>query len=230
MYGYQGDGLTTEHYSGWRLDPGIQAALKAGYDTIRSRRPDLNVDYRIMVCLWAARQAFRLSGDFLECGVHTGIYSRAIMEYLNDFWAASGKTLWLLDTFNGIPQDQVSQHNAGMNRKYADNVYPEVAKTFSQFQNVNIIQGAVPETLRQVEGDGLGNPSLAYVSIDMNNPIAEKAAAYWAWPRMVPGAIMLLDDYGFRAHAEQRRALDDWAGAVGANILPMPTGQGLMVK
>lgn len=57
MYGFQADGLTSEHFSGWSQAANFQAARKAGYDTIRSRRPDLNVDWRLHVCLWAAEQA-----------------------------------------------------------------------------------------------------------------------------------------------------------------------------
>lgn len=234
MYGFQGDGLVTEHYAGWAQTPAFKAARKAGYDTIRSRRPDINVDWRLQVCLWAAKECMRRPGHFLECGVHTGIYSRAILEYLGEEWRQSGKTMWLLDTFTGIPVDQLSdreRQNERMNRKYDGDIYQEVSNTFSQFENVKLIQGKVPETLYKIDGIGWGRvPKLAYVSIDMNCAYPEVEACKWAWPRMVPGAIMVLDDYGFRAHKAQREALDAWAADMGIGILALPTGQGLVVR
>jgi hypothetical protein len=41
---------------------------------------------------------------------------------------------------------------------------------------------------------------------------------------------MLLDDYGWAAHAAQKRAWDAWAAQAGVMILALPTGQGLVQK
>lgn len=44
------------------------------------------------------------------------------------------------------------------------------------------------------------------------------------------GAVVVLDDYGFRAHIVQKLALDGFAKSRGVAILPLPTGQGLIIK
>jgi len=46
---------------------------------------------------------------------------------------------------------------------------------------------------------------VSYLSIDMNCVKPEIAAAQFFWDRMVSGGIMVLDDYGFRGHIEQKR-------------------------
>jgi hypothetical protein len=64
----------------------------------------------------------------------------------------------------------------------------------------------------------------------MNCAPPEVAAAEFFWERLVGGAIVLLDDYGFPGHEAQREALDGFAAAKQVKILCLPTGQGLIVK
>jgi hypothetical protein len=66
--------------------------------------------------------------------------------------------------------------------------------------------------------------------MDMNVAEAEIAAAEFIWPKMVPGAFMLLDDYGWQSHVNQKHAFDGFAARHGVEILSLPTGQGLLMK
>ncbi|MFO1034700.1 MAG: hypothetical protein U1E15_11695 [Hyphomicrobiales bacterium] len=56
---------------------------------------------------------------------------------------------------------------------------------------------------------------IAYVSVDLNNAPAEQAVIECVWPRLSPGAIVVLDDYGFTAHAEQYVMWNDFARSKG---------------
>src|SRR5438105_4140462 len=67
---------------------------------------NLGIEWRVYVCCWAAMHAKNLPGDFVECGVNTGIMSLAVCDYI-DFNSTS-KNFWLFDTFEGIPQSQMS--------------------------------------------------------------------------------------------------------------------------
>ncbi len=44
------------------------------------------------------------------------------------------------------------------------------------------------------------------------------------------GALVLLDDYGFYNHIEQKKAFDIFAKKKNVEILTLPTGQGLLIK
>ena len=83
----------------------------------------------------------------------------------------------------------------------------------------------MPETLRLIDLH-----VFAFVSLDMNCVRPEIAAAEFFWPKLVSGGIMLLDDYGFSAHIDQKDAFDLFATRIGVQILSLPTGQGLMIK
>jgi hypothetical protein len=47
---------------------------------------------------------------------------------------------------------------------------------------------------------------------------------------LTDGAVIVLDDYGWRKHEEQRVAFDDFARQRGVQVLALPTGQGLIFK
>lgn len=226
---YNQDGLATQHNADFMRDARFLEAYRVGME---NGRPGTQVEWRVHVALWCATQAMRLEGDFVECGVHTGILSGAVMTWL-DFARHVTRKFYLFDTWQGIPAEQVSEDERRfgvleMNRKYqnGDALHADVVKKFSRWPNAVVVRGRVPDSLAAMEASG----KVAYCSIDMNVAAAEMAAADFLWPRLVPGAFMLLDDYGWAAHVNQKKAWDAWAQKTGVMILALPTGQGLVIK
>jgi hypothetical protein len=64
----------------------------------------------------------------------------------------------------------------------------------------------------------------------MNVMIPELAAIEHFWDKLVPGAAVILDDYGWLAYVKQKHALDQFTAGKGVKILTLPTGQGLLLK
>jgi hypothetical protein len=186
-----------------------------------------HIEWRVHIILWASGIGLRLEGDFVECGVNTGIFSLAIADY-HDF-ASSGRKFYLFDTFCGTPEEQMSDEEKEKRLRDNEFLYPDcydLAKSnFAPYPNIELVRGRVPETL---EGAGIGK--VAYLSIDMNVAEAERAAIEYFWDRLVPGAPVVLDDYGWVTCEMQKAALDDFAAGVGTSIATLPTGQGLMFK
>lgn len=58
----------------------------------------------------------------------------------------------------------------------------------------------------------------------------EIAALEFFWPRLEPGAMVLLDDYAFPGLDAHRVAMDTFADAHDVAIACLPTGQGLMIR
>jgi hypothetical protein len=100
-----------------------------------------------------------------------------------------------------------------------------VVRTFADYPGARIIRGTVPETLPQV-----GASAVAYLSIDMNCVGPEIAAFRHFWPLLSPGALVLLDDYGWAGHEPQRDAFDALSRELGFQILSLPTGQALVSR
>lgn len=186
----------------------------------------MDMRWRYYIVCWMADYIKHLEGDFVECGVYKGGYSLAVMHYVN--FNQLNKVFYLLDTFEGLDPKYASKEEieSGLLNTYAHYlpVYESVKKTFNSY-NVKIIKGTVPETLPQCSPD-----KICYLSIDMNMKEPEIAAANYFWDRLVPGAVMILDDYGFAAHIEQKLAFDEFAREKGVNILSLPTGQAIIFK
>lgn len=228
-FAYFADGLATQHSCAFLRDRRFIDAYRAGIATLGRDGESMHIEWRVHVALWAAQQAAAREGDFVECGVNTGILSRAIVQYL-DFARMAPRRFYLVDTFRGIPIEQYTapERERGIDRAI-DGAYKEtlqqVTASFASFPNVVIVPGIVPHVLPLVVPE-----RVAYLSIDMNAALPEIAAARHFWPRLVSGGVMLLDDYGWQGHDVQKRAFDDFAAERNVPILQLPTGQGLVVK
>lgn len=220
---YQQDGLATEHNADFSRDARFVRAYTLGRATGSWRGRE--IQWRAYVACWAAEHASRLPGDMVECGVYRGGLSRTVIEYVG--FGRLPKTFFLLDTFCGIPEDRIlpEEHRLGRGLERYEECYEDVVRTFAHYPNVTIIRGPVPDTLSQVTTE-----RVCYLSLDMNSAAAETAALEHFWDKLVPGAIVLLDDYGFRDYAPQKYAMDAFAAERGISILSLPTGQGLIVK
>jgi len=217
---YAEDGLMARRLANFLRSDKFTAAYTAGKSTGSWEAMELR--WRVFVACWAAGHAKLIPGDFVECGVNRGGISRAVMEY-TDF-SNIDKRFYLLDTYSGIPLS-MKRSAAAVAYTYSE-CYEEVRKTFSQFPNVRIIRGVVPETLSSVDSD-----KIAYLSIDMNCAAPEIAAAEFFWDKMSPSGVIVLDDYCYSEHhILQQKAFDEFAKYRGTEILPLPTGQGLIMK
>ena len=222
---YNQDGLATVTNCDFLNDPRFQEAYRLGEQT--GSWQDAKIHWRVHVLCWAADRASRLEGDFVECGVNRGGFSRAIMHFVD--FPKLGKTFYLLDTFRGLEDRLVSdaerKRGIGVGKWFQyKECYEEVCKTFEGFP-VIIVRGVVPETLPQVK-----TAKVCYLSIDMNCAAPEIAAAEYFWDKLVSGAVIVLDDYGWGGHEEQKLAFDSFAARKGVMVLSLPTGQGLIFK
>ncbi|HMO78949.1 MAG TPA: TylF/MycF/NovP-related O-methyltransferase [Candidatus Paceibacterota bacterium] len=183
--------------------------------------------WRIHTLCWAAKHASKLDGDFVDCGVHTGIFARAVINYID--FNKTNKKYYLLDTFEGLDERFSSkkemERNKSMSYEDRKNLFEDVKKTFEKF-NVEIIKGAIPETLELVKSQ-----KICYLSVDMNCVQPELAALNFFWDKMVSGGIIIIDDYGYaNSHNEQKSGHDEFARSKGIEILSLPTCQGLIIK
>lgn len=227
-WSYDQDGLKTNHNCDFRRDPKFQAAYQRA---LEGAPIPYEIHWRAHTCVWAALQGLNIEGDFVECGVYTGFYSRIVCSYL-DFAAHKDRHFYLLDTYTGIPDvsfsEEESRHRTRWKRHYsriAADYYEHTKSQFSDVPNVTLVKGIVPDTLHQVPSE-----KVAYLSIDMNTVAPEMAAGEFFWPKLSPGAFIVLDDYGFRTHRPQKIAWDAFAKERGVQIFHLPTGQGLLMK
>ena len=129
-----------------------------------------------------------------------------------------------LSTLSGHEKAYAIEHNES---NYHEDVYALVQQRFAKYPNVHLVRGAVPDVLTTLDNI----QSVSYLSIDMNNAPAERAAVEYFWTKMSKGAICVLDDYAFgKKYEPQRVVLDEFARDNGFTILTLATGQGMFIK
>jgi O-methyltransferase len=190
----------------------------------RNLLPIPNWHWNLGTVLWALQQVRDLPGDFVELGVFKGHTTLFAAEYL-DF--AEWPRRWILyDTFEGIPDDQVDAGWSQTNQVYKGTFsYEEVRDRFAHIPNIEVIKGRVPEALV-----GTCPEVISFLHMDMNNATAEIAALDSLFDRLVPGGVIVFDDYVWNVSRAQHRAESAWFAARGLVVLPLPTGQGVFVK
>ena len=197
-YGYTRDGLFTMNNDHFRRDEAFRAAYARGVEASRGVEP--NMEWRVHVALWAASTASRATGDFVECGVTAGFVSSAIMQSLD--WRNSGRKFYLFDTFSGPVLSQYSPQEIERGRaetaksalaagSYVTDI-ERVRANFSEWPNALVVQGTVPDILATLNFE-----HVAFLHLDMNCALPERAALEFFWSRLSAGGIVLLDDYAY---------------------------------
>jgi hypothetical protein len=233
---YSGDWLAVWHKNvDFLTDERFVSAYRRGMDSghhigrLPGSSQDLHIEWRVHVLLWAAAHAAKLEGDFVECGVNTGIFSLAVCQYL-DFNRLTEKSFYLFDTFSGIPAEQMTAAERGLGRLEESRInysecYDLARRNFAPYERAVLVRGKVPDTLASVAIE-----RVCYLSIDMNIAEPEIAAMAFFWDKLSAGAPVIFDDYGWAAFRPQKEALDRFAAGKGVEILTLPTGQGLLLK
>lgn len=219
---YCADGMATIHNTA-ALDEG---RFKEGYALVKSTGawPGCEMPWRAYVICWAAQKAAGLKGDFVECGVNQGGYSRLAMHYIG-FDLMPDRQFYLLDTYCGTPDSSYSPGEDPSIRHTFGECYEHTRNVFRAFPNAHLVKGLVPDTLTEVPSN-----AICYLSLDMNVVKPEIAAAEYFWDKLVPGAPVILDDYNWIGYENQKAGFDAFAKERGISVLSLPTGQGLMFK
>jgi hypothetical protein len=179
---------------------------------IRAVGADRGIRWRVHTILWAASSAAKLDGAFVQCGTGRGFIASAICDYLD--WV--DRPFYLYDTFEPTTHAQLGAVDA--------NNADEVRANFAQWPGVRLVVGELPGTLTDSPG------RVAFLHVDLNHVPAEQAIVRHFWPKMVPGAVLVYDYYGFLGFEPSRRGADELSRELGFSILASPTGQGIVVK
>jgi hypothetical protein len=226
---YKLDGLATLHNCDFISDPRFSAAYQRGV----AGTPDQDYHHgpwRAHVAAWAADTAMRREGDFVECGVYLGFISALVMTYVDWNNTAGDRRFLLIDSYEGVSKslltaDELASGRADQYGKAYVDTYARAKENLSHFKNTELIKGFVPDILPEAKTE-----KIAYLHIDMNSATPEIAALEYFWDKLVPGALILLDDYAYVGYKPQLLAMNALGEKLGFSVASLPTGQGLIVR
>lgn len=167
-------------------------------------------------------EARRIPGDLVECGVWRG--GNLALAGLVNAQSGSKRRIWAYDTFAGMTAptefDQKATSNLDTAKKFKEldrdshNEWcyasrEDVVSNFGTVVGANaqlkVIQGPVQETLLQPENLP---DRIALLRLDTDFYDSTKTEMEILYPRLQPGGILIIDDYGEWAGA--RKAVDEY--------------------
>lgn len=173
-----------------------------------------------------ASNALRLPGEFWECGVYKGGTARLLADLLAESTRPDGQsaTLRLFDTFAGMPEadGKLDVFEAG---EYSDTSVDAVRAVVGHPDLAVFHPGFIPDTF-----DGLNDSRIAFAHVDVVLYHAIRDCCEFIYPRLVPGGILLFDDYGIAACPGARKAVDEYFADKPEIPVVLPTGQAMVIR
>jgi O-methyltransferase len=177
--------------------------------------------------LFALHEALRylsaagIAGDFVEAGVWRG--GSSMMAALTLAQLGDHRRVWLYDTFEGMPEPRAddvkwtgesaaselgeASKTAGARNTWAyatiDDVRMNMARTGYPTELVTYVKGKVEETIPNQAPD-----EIALLRLDTDWYESTKHELEQLWDRLVPGGVLIVDDYGHWQGA--RKAVDEF--------------------
>lgn len=109
-----GDEMATTRYVAFMHDDKFKSSYEDAFLLIDKKTTDsirmTNVYWRAHIVTWAAKQAIKIEGDFVECGVWWGFLSKIICDYTN-FEQFKNKKIYLIDNW-GNPKKENFDHES----------------------------------------------------------------------------------------------------------------------
>jgi O-methyltransferase len=177
---------------------------------------------RCYVLVAFARYARHLSGDFAECGVYRGGTALLLRRVLGN----TDKTLYLFDSFQGLPNENPNHDNYYRRGDFCNPSVDSVRNLLKHFvSTIEIRQGWIPDTFAGLEKKRY---AFAHIDVDLYQPTIDCCKYFYS--RLVPGGVMVFDDYGFPACRGEKDAVDEFFADKLEVPIVLPTGQALAIK
>lgn len=160
-----------------------------------------------------------------ECGVGDGLTAHIAATQLREE-ALDGFSLHLYDAWAPMRVEALTASEAPNAGTYdALRVERTRRNLIGHAAHLRWHPGYVPETF------GPDAPEvLHWMHIDLNSSAATTEALDFLWPRLVPGGVVLFDDYGWRQYADTKAAVDAFFSSRPGSLMPLPTGQALYFR
>jgi O-methyltransferase len=200
-----------------------EAFVKSFEKNVRTAQ-EKSLLWRIHTLAWAANHCLSVDGDYVECGVWHGFSMAVVADYIN-FATLQDRTMYLYDTFVGIPDDYNTENRSNAVYENEPDLYEKCVKRFSVYPNAKVVKGAVPASFEESSPE-----KIAFWHIDMNSSKSELEALEHLYDRVVPGGMIIFDDFGWSGYDRQAWAEIDFMKKRGHHVLEIPTGQGVVVK
>jgi len=170
-----------------------------------------------LFALWQwASYARSLPGCLAEVGVYRGGASYLMASI------SPQKEIHLFDTFSGLPEADMDRLPKGA---FHNTSVKQVRDLLSPFEQVFIYEGFFPDTAEGFPPD----KKFCLVHLDGDLYPTTKDGLEFFYPRLVPGGVIVLDDYLTR-HQGVTTAVDEFVASGSLPAIVSAAGQSVIIK
>ena len=197
-----------------RRDDAAAAALLASEEGRSLYWQDLAEKCAVSSMIALLERSLALDGDVIECGVFRGRSLRMICKTIHSL-AGRRKTVLGLDTFEGFPEGSVSAVDASLFRpisrlqgKFRDaGDVPGLLADFADIFDIalDIRKGRFEDTLPDV-----CDRQYCFIHLDCDTYRSHMQCLAALYDRLVPGGVIVFDDYGSKEWPGASAAVDDF--------------------
>jgi O-methyltransferase len=213
--------LPVATYSPWNTDRSFQAMIASieGF-TLVDR-------YRCFELWKLVEQVAKLeSGHIIEIGVWRGGTGALMATQARN--CGIKDRVFLCDTFTGVvkagPRDAV--YKGGEHADTSRQVVEELILARMELDNVEILEGVFPDQT----GDRVEGAQFRLCHIDVDVYQSAKDIVDWIWDRMVPGGVVVYDDYGFYSCGGIARCVEEQMLSPDRLVVHNLNGHAIIVK
>lgn len=181
-----------------------------------------------------------LEGAIVECGCWKGLSSYLMCHYLKQMDSTfDGGSYHIVDSFEGLSEpssediiskslvDHVGERK-GRHFK-ASGAYSaqmiDVKRVLSSFPKIHYHQGWIPQCLGELPDM---HTKFVHIDLDLYEPIL--GALNYFYPKMVPGGVIVCDDYGSLYWPGAQKAVEEFAEKNNLNFISLSSGQAVFIK
>ncbi len=180
--------------------------------------------------LWQLVQqahSLNIAAAILEVGVWRGGTAGIMAQQLSNL--NSTATLYLADTFTGVAKAGANDsfYTGGEHNDTSQQIVEDLLKNKSQYPHYAILKGIFPEDtenkipLTEIFG-------LCHIDVDVYD--SAKDILEWVWNRLIPGGMVVFDDYGFHSCTGVTKLVNEYRNRSDRQIIHNLNGHAIMIK
>ena len=160
---------------------------------------------------FAARK--NIDGEFAECGCWRGHSAYIISKIL--FTHQFSKSFHIFDSFEGGLSDKTredlseyvkqTKEEAAFEKNWFASTVDDLKHALKGFDFIQIYKGWIPDRFQEVESKQF---AFVHIDVDLYQPTLDSLKFFF--PRLLPGGVIVVDDYGYSWFPGAKKAVDEF--------------------
>ena len=190
------------------------------------------LSWRHFIVFWSATFSVKSTNqkqiNIVEAGVCDGLTAFFALSAIHQRIAEiSGLEAFLYDAWESMTPDLLTEAEA---KQAGDYSYLQISRTKLNLKmfsdSASYLQGRIPEVFNNHPGP----TELSWLHIDLNSSMPTLKTLEHFEPKLLPGGVILFDDYGWGGYEETKITVDQYCKQSNGLLFPLPTGQAIFFK